>query len=61
VVWKQSRLRAGDELRVKIVEAEAADKRSRRFPRDPSTDEKRKKRYALQMAKQFGWKIERPG
>jgi hypothetical protein len=60
VMWKQSRLRPGDELRVKIVETEAVDKLSKRFPRDPSTDEKRKKRYVLQMAKQFGWKIERP-
>ena len=60
VMWKQSRLRPGDELRVKIVETEAVDKPSKRFPRDPSTDEKRKKRYVLQMAKQFGWKIKRP-
>jgi len=60
VMWKQSRLCPGDELRVKIVEAEAVDKPQKRFPRDHFTEEKRKKRYVLQMAKQFGWKIKRP-
>jgi len=33
---------------------------NQRFPRDHSAEEKRKKRYVLQMAKQFGWKIKRP-
>jgi len=60
VMWKQSRLRPGDELRVKIVEAEVVDKPQKRFPRDHFAEEKRKKRYVLQMAKQFGWKIKRP-
>jgi hypothetical protein len=60
VVWKRSRLRTGDELRVKIVEAEAVDKPRERFPRDPSAEEKRKKRYVLEMAKQLGCKIQRP-
>lgn len=60
VMWKQSSLRTGDELRVKIVETEAVDKPSKRFPRDHTADEKRKKRYVLQMAKEFGWKIKRP-
>ena len=58
VVWKQSRLRAGDELRVKVVETETVDKPQKRFPRDHFAEEKRKKRYVLQMAKQFGWKIQ---
>jgi protein involved in polysaccharide export with SLBB domain len=45
VMWKQSRLRPGDELRVKIVEAEAAGKPSKRIPRDHFAEEKTKKRY----------------
>jgi hypothetical protein len=60
VVWKRSRLRVGDELRVKIVEAEAVDKPRQRFPRDASAEEKRKKRYVIQMARKLGWKIQRP-
>ena len=43
VMWKRSRLRAGDELRVKIVEAEAVDKPRERFPRNASAEEERKK------------------
>ena len=58
VMWRQSRLRPGDELRVKIVETETVDKPLRRFSRDHTADEQRKKRYVLQMAKQFGWKIQ---
>jgi hypothetical protein len=48
------------ELRVKIVETEAVDKPRERFQRDPSAEEERKKRYVLEMAKQLGWKIQRP-
>jgi hypothetical protein len=59
-MWKRSRLRVGNELRVQIVEAEAVVKPRERFPCDPAAEEKRKKRYVVEMVKQLGWKIQRP-
>lgn len=42
VMWEQSRLRPGDELRVKIVEAEAGDKPQNAFQATISPTKKEK-------------------
>jgi hypothetical protein len=52
------RLRVGDEIRVKIVEAASADCPTERKPIDPTETLKAKKRYVRMIAKELGWKIE---
>jgi len=58
VRWRRSSLRVGDEVRVKVVEAEVVDKPRRRYRSDPRKDLAAQKRYVREMAKKFGWKIQ---
>jgi hypothetical protein len=59
VDWiKQKRLHAGDEIRVKIVDAGSADKPVRKRRIHPSETLNAKKRYVRMMAKELGWKIQ---
>jgi hypothetical protein len=60
IIFVLAWIRVGDELRVRIFEAESVDNPRERFSRDPSAEEKRKKRYVMEMAKKFGWRIQRP-
>jgi hypothetical protein len=60
IIFVLARIRPGDELRLETVEAEPVDKPRERFPRNATAEEKRKKRYMIQMAKKLGWKIQRP-
>lgn len=55
---KQKRLKVGDEIRVKIVEARSADKPVRKRRIDPGETLKAKKHYVRMVAKELGWKIE---
>ena len=58
VRWVQRRrVRTGDEIRVKVVEAESVDKPKVRYRRDPAADATAQKRYVREMAKKFGWSI----
>jgi hypothetical protein len=61
VFWKKSTLRVGDEMRLKIVEKESVDKPRKRFPRDFAAETKAQKRHVREMAKKFGWKIQKSG
>jgi hypothetical protein len=58
VRWKEARLRVGDEVRLKVVEAEAVDAPSVRHPPDPVAEAKAEKRYVRKMAKKLGWKVQ---
>lgn len=52
------RLRVGDEIRVKIVEAASVDRPVVRKPIDPTETLDAKKRYVRMIAKELGWKIQ---
>ena len=58
VRWADSRaVQVGDEVRIKIVEADRVDRPPIRKRSDPGRDLRRQKRYVREMAKRFGWKI----
>ncbi len=56
--WRDVRLRAGDEVRVKIIDTESADRPRRRRLLDAAADVRAQKRYVREMARKFGWKIQ---
>lgn len=53
-------LRVGDEVRLKVVEAETVDKPRVRVARDLASEAEAEKRQLRKLAKKFGWKIRRP-
>ncbi|MGA8871877.1 MAG: hypothetical protein WB460_12105 [Candidatus Acidiferrales bacterium] len=53
-------LRVGDEVRLKIVEAETVDKPRVRVARDLASEAEAEKRHLRKLAKKFGWKIREP-
>jgi hypothetical protein len=61
VFWKQSTLRVGDELRIKIVEKGSVDLPRTRLPRDPAAEAKAEKRHLRKLAKKFRWKLQKSG
>jgi DNA-directed RNA polymerase subunit E'/Rpb7 len=59
VRWADGRaLQVGDEVRIKIVEAERVDRPRIRKRSDPAKDLHQQKRYVREMAKRFGWKVQ---
>ena len=60
VSWKEAIFRAGDEVRVKIVETKTLDVPIRRDSRDPAAEVEAEKRHVRKLAKKFGWKITVP-
>jgi len=58
---KQRKLRLGDEIKIKIAEAEVASKPRRREREDPTFGAKAEARYLENAARRLGWKIFRPG
>jgi hypothetical protein len=59
VNWvRQKRLRVGDRIQVKIVEANVVDKPSKRYRIHPTERLNAKKRYVRAMARELGWKIQ---
>jgi hypothetical protein len=61
VRWKCSKLRNGDEVRIKIIETDRPDKPSSRERTDPDKAINAEKRYVERTAKKLGWKIIKPG
>lgn len=57
VVWRRQRLKAGDEVRVKIVETTSVDRPKERRQPDPKQDLKAQKRYVREMARKLGWQV----
>jgi hypothetical protein len=51
------RLRVGDKIRVKIVEASSVNRPTRRRRIDKVKELRSKKRYVRMMAKQLGWEV----
>jgi len=58
VFWKEATLRAGDEVRIKIVDSKTVDKPLNRYPRNLVAEAEAEKRQARKLAKKFGWKIQ---
>jgi hypothetical protein len=56
--WFARRLRRGDEISIRIVEASAADRARRRRRESPAQRRKQQQKYVRCMAKEFGWKIQ---
>ncbi|HXN27713.1 MAG TPA: hypothetical protein VN902_11365 [Candidatus Acidoferrales bacterium] len=61
VFRKQSTLRVGDELRIKVVEKGSVDLPRTRLARDPAAKAKAEKRHLRKLAKKFGWKLQKSG
>jgi hypothetical protein len=57
VVWKQLRLKVGDEVLVRVSETAEVDKPKKRYKRDSKQDEKSQKAYVRAAAKKFGWQV----
>jgi hypothetical protein len=60
VRWRNRRLRIGDEVRIRICEAERATRPASREQSDPALVEKAEKKYLENAAKRLGWKILKP-
>lgn len=58
--WKTPSLRGGDEVLVKIIEAEVIDRPSRRERARTDEITRAEKKHVEQAAKRFGWKLEKP-
>lgn len=59
VRWEnQRRLRVGDTIEVKIVDAESVDPPKKRKRADRTQRLEQQKRYVREMAKQLGWTIQ---
>ena len=59
VRWSESKVTIGDEVRVRVVSAESVDPPDDRSAEDPAEDIGRQERYVEQMAKRFGWTIQK--
>ena len=57
VVWVRRRLKRGDEVRVRIVEATIAEPPKERQRRDPKQDLRAQKRYVREMARKLAWEL----
>jgi hypothetical protein len=59
LAWiRQKRVEIGDEIRVKIVQADSVDEPAIRERDDPAKRLRAQKNYVRTMAKQFGWKVQ---
>jgi hypothetical protein len=58
VIWRNRRLKVGDEVLVKIVETDSADRPRKRYSFNPEGDAKKQKAHVRAMAKKFGWRID---
>ena len=59
VRWSDDKLTVGDEVRVRVINLESVDPPRDRRTEDPAEDLKRQERYVEQMAKHFGWTIQK--
>lgn len=57
VLWRNQRLKTGDEVRVKIIESDSIDRPKERHRRDPKQELRAQKRYVREMARKLGWKV----
>ncbi len=60
VRWKTPRLHTGDEILIKILDADRVDKPTTREREDPNLIINEEKKYVENAAKRLGWKIVKP-
>lgn len=59
VQWTESALTVGDEVCIRVTELESVDAPRDRRTEDPVEDAKRQQNYVEEMAKRFGWTIQK--
>ena len=59
VRWTDDKLTVGDEVCIRIINLESVGPASVRSTEDPAEIERRQERYVEQMAKRFGWTIQK--
>ena len=57
--WVNRKLKRGDMITIKVVEVPCVDKPRQRERLDPIKDLRSRKQYVRNMAKEFGWKIQK--
>jgi hypothetical protein len=57
-IWRDRRLKVGDEIIVKIAETDSVDRPRKSYPFNPEGDEKKQKAYIRAMAKKFGRRVD---
>ena len=57
VTWRNLKLKVGDEVTVRIVEADSVDKPKSRYRPNSKQDERNSKAYIQALAKKFGWTL----
>jgi hypothetical protein len=57
VLWRNQKLKTGDEVRVKIIESSSIDRPKERHRRDSKQELRAQKRYVREMARKLGWKV----
>jgi hypothetical protein len=57
--WLDRKLKRGDLVSIKVVEVDSVDKPRERQRPNAAADLRRQKQYVRQMAKRFGWKIQK--
>jgi len=56
--WVERPIVAGDDVRIKVVEAAKVDTPRKRERESPAQKASRQRAYVRRMARQFGWKIQ---
>lgn len=59
VRWSENKLTVGDEVRVRVINLESVDPPCNGRREDPAEELRRQERYVEQMAKRFGWTIQK--
>jgi hypothetical protein len=59
VSWVQRQATLGDEICIRILESDSVDPPRHRKTEDPAEDVRRQQKYVEQMAKHFGWTIQK--
>jgi hypothetical protein len=57
VIWRNMRLKDGDEVTVKIVETDRVDRPRRKYRMDSNASKENARAYVLAVAKKYGWKL----
>ena len=57
VIWRNVRLKHGDEVMIRIIGTERVDRATRKYKSDSKESEKNQKAYVLAVAKKYGWKV----
>jgi hypothetical protein len=57
LIWRDLRLKVGDEVRVTVTDTESVDKARQQHRRDRAEELRSQKHYVRQMAKKLGWVI----